>query len=201
MELFYTNLNTLPIDLILEILSYLPTSSLIALKLVDRRLFLNTPLPLRGWIKRASACEKAAVRRYLHERQDLITGRRKCIVCNIVAPLHRFSSDVPICRWHDSWFRSGLTPLCLEPSLRKILQSLSESTSHPFWITIPRAYCAHTRDILGWHVAELKCVCTSCGVFPVQCFVRVSPRREGPLVCDLTKDGHFMSEEHHIKSA
>ena len=195
------NLDNLPLELILEILAYLPTSSLIALKLVNRRLFCNTISPPQGWIKQASSCEKTAVRRYLNERKDLITGRRKCVVCNIVAPLSRFSGDSPICRWHDAWFRSALPPMYLDSSLKEGLHYLAASITNPVWITVPRMYCAHTRDIIGWHVMECKCDCKSCGCFPVQCFVRVSPRLDGPGHCESTKDGHFMSEEHRIQSS
>ena len=63
------------------------------------------------------------------------------------------------------------------------------------WVAIDRVYCAHTRDIVGWHVADCECTCESCGHFPVKCYVRVSGKLGNPKYAELAEDKRTVSEE------
>jgi len=185
----------LPPEILHMIVSYLPTSSLIAVKLTSKRLYLDTVSPPVGWLKTASICERKAARRYIHERRDGLEGRRQCTTCNLVTSKDRFPIDPPICKWHEQWFLSTTIPTFLEPGLKARLVRLARRTKSSEWIAIDRTYCAHSRDIIGWHVSDCECNCTSCGHFPVKCYVRITGKLGSPRYAELSEDRFSVSEE------
>jgi hypothetical protein len=188
-------LTMLPAEILHMIVSYLPTSSLIAVKLTNKRLYRDTISPSPGWPKAASTCEKKAVRRYINERKDLISGRRQCTTCNLITSTDRFPCDAPICKWHEQWFVSTTIPSFLETGLKARLVQLSNRTEEPKYIAIDRMYCAHNRDIVGWHVMDCECECDSCGHYSVKCYVRITRKLGNPRYAELSEDRSSVSEE------
>lgn len=194
------NLASLPPELLLEVVSYLPISSLIALKLVNKHLLLTTPTPPQNWNEIASDCEKTAAYRALTERKELDGGRRKCVHCGILAPLRRFSGNAPLCHWHQARFMSTSVPSHLESSLKIRLLVLARQLQEPVWVRVARTYCVHEREIVKWHVGKCGCGCNSCGHFPVPCLVRLWNHLDAPQLSELTRDGQNINEEHWVPS-
>lgn len=189
-------ISDLPLELLLEISSYLTPSSLIALKLASKQFYATTPAPLGAWYKIATDCEKAATHRTIQERTELIGGRRKCIMCGILAPVRRFSGDAPICKWHQARFMSSSMPEYLENPIKIQLLLMTRQAEDAVWIPVTRYYCAHEREVIGWHISTCTCACNSCGLHKVTCLVRVSPKMDTPQMSTPTDDGQFVSEEH-----
>lgn len=207
----------LPPELLLEIVSYLSSSSLISLKLVNRHLFSTTPSPPREWFKVATDCQRTAWQRAVSERIERKGGRRKCIHCGILAQLRRFPGDAPLCKcskgrpgefekhadgdssghWHQARFMSSTIPQHLESSLRIRLLVLRREKEQPVWVRIRRTYCAHEREVVGWHIGRCGCKCDSCGHFEVECLVRIWSHLDAPNISELTRDDH-VSEEHWV---
>ncbi|KXT17493.1 hypothetical protein AC579_3211 [Pseudocercospora musae] len=124
-------LTDLPPELLLEIVAYLSTSSLISLKLANRHLFSTTPSPSQDWFKAASDCEKTAWERAVNERKERTGGRRKCVHCGILAQLPRFPSTAPLCHWHQARFMSSTIPKFVESSLKIRLLVLAREKQEP----------------------------------------------------------------------
>lgn len=196
------NITTLPLELLWEIASYLPVSSHIALKLTNRALLLNIPAPPEDWHKATSRCERKAHRRYVNERQDLGANRRRCVNCDLVTYASRFPSSAPLCKWHEPRFMSNSIPDHLDAETKSSLKEISNLSNGPSWFAFARTYCAHNREVVGWHEADCNCECDSCGHFPVPCFVRVPSKRDTRQwrSSKLTEDGLAVNEEHWIDS-
>lgn len=197
-----TNLTTLPLELLWEVTSYLPESSRIALKLSNKTLLLTIPNPPRDWECNASRCERKARRRYVNEGQEIAAGRRRCVNCDLVTYADRFPTSAPLCKWHEPRFMSNSIPANLEPGIKTSLQEVARERNGPTWIAFDRMYCAHSREVVGWHEAECNCECDSCGHFPVPCFVRVPCKRDTRhwRSSKLTEDGLSVDEEHWLDS-
>ncbi|KXS98843.1 hypothetical protein AC578_10846 [Pseudocercospora eumusae] len=191
-------LTDLPPELLLEIVTYLSTSSLISLKLASRHLFSTTPSPSQDWFKAASDCEKTAWERAVNERKERAGGRRKCVHCGILAQLRRFPSNAPLCHWHQARFMSSTVPKFVDSSLKIRLLVLAREKQEPVWVRIRRTYCVHARAIVGWHIGSCGCGCNSCGHFEVACLIRIWSHLDAPNISELTRDGWYVSEEHWI---
>ncbi|SMQ48913.1 unnamed protein product [Zymoseptoria tritici ST99CH_3D7] len=192
------NLDSLPLELLWNICSTLPTSSLIALKLVNKRLFWGTPNPPLDWLKDASYCERQANRRYINERRNLESGRRKCINCNLVTQTDRFAHPAPLCKWHAPRFMSNSVPRYLDDAIKERLSKMADNTPEPAWVLLARTYCGHDREVLGWHAPDLACSCDSCGHWEVPCYVRLPSKSSTAhwRCSNISPDGRFVDEEH-----
>lgn len=194
-----STINKLPPELLLHIISFLPYSSLVSLKLSSKRLFQWTPDPIAERPNTITDCEKTALQRYTSERKEEAGGRRKCIHCGILAPIRRFSGIAPLCHWHEARFMSTSIPKHLESSTSTQLLLQTRERDEAAWFAVETImYCAHMRTAIGWHVRDCKCKCESCGHHPIRCLVRVSPTTDIPQLMEPTRDGQFVSEEHWV---
>lgn len=194
--MYRVGLADLPPELLLEVISYLPASSLISFKLSSKQVYLSTPDPPANWLKTATDCQRIAAYRATRERKEFLGGRRRCVHCGIVAPVRRFIGDAPLCKWHQARFMSSSIPQHMESSLKIRLLLLTREKEEAVWIPIRRIYCAHERETIGWHMSKCSCNCDSCGHFEVECLVRLSPSMDTPQVSEPTTDGKSVSEEH-----
>lgn len=165
-------LHSLPTEIIQQIASYVPVSTLVSLKLTSRRLLLQLPTPPRGYTKTASSCEIKAIRRYIGERAEAAGGRRKCILCDGLMPIAFFRDPgLPVCKWHDEWFIKSVASLSAIacPDLR-----FSRVVSGD--LDIDRVLCGHCKMIRGWDAECCNCKatgdCESCGIWAVSCHLR-----------------------------
>lgn len=197
-----TNITSLPLELLWEITSYLPVSGQIALKLSNKTLLLTVPTPPPDWDQDASRCEKKAHRRYVNEGRETAAGRRRCINCDLVTYAGRFPTSAPLCKWHEPRFMSNSVPGNLDPEIKASLDKFAGENKSPSWIAFERMYCIHNREVIGWHEADCKCNCDSCGHFPVPCFVRLPSKRDTRhwRSSKLTEDGLAVDEEHWVDS-
>ena len=100
-------------------------------------------------------------------------GKRLCVICGQCADMSRFRWDsAPICKWHDGWFMKRSIPDVLEPALQQKLHNLPPDLE--CWVSIPRRYCAHARNITDWDVRGVVCACEFCGHYEVTCYVRIA---------------------------
>jgi hypothetical protein len=163
-------MTALPIELIQKIANQVPVSGLISLKLVAKVLYFGLTSPPSGYLETASDCEKRAVRRYVTEREHILGGRRKCIICDGLMPLDMYRSwTEPVCRWHLGWFERA-----------HVIKETSATDSVETTIT-PRtmvAFCGHCKEIQGFGLDRCACgsedVCESCGRWGVECRVKVA---------------------------
>lgn len=189
-------LTDLPPELLLEVISHLPISSLISFKLACKQAWFTAPTPPPNWLKTATDCQRIATYRATRERKELLGGRRRCVHCGILAPSRRFPGAAPLCKWHQARFMSSCIPEHMESSLKIRLLLLTREKDEAAWIAVKRMYCAHERETIGWHVTECSCNCDSCGHFEVECLVRISPRMDTPQVAEPTAEGTHVTEEH-----
>lgn len=197
-----SRITSLPLELLWEVASYLPVSGHIALKLSCRSLLLSIPEPPRDWNKNASRCERKAHRRHINEARDLADGKRRCVNCDLVTYSGRFPTSAPLCKWHEPRFMSNSIPGNLDTGIRANLKDVARASTGPSWVALERLYCAHSREIIGWHEADCNCDCDSCGHFPVPCFVRIPSKRDTRYwrSSKLSEDGLSVHEEHWIDS-
>lgn len=165
-------LDALPNEIAQLIADFLPTSSLIAMKLTNRQIFLQLPSPTSSCGRYAPRCEMKSIRRYLSERKHTLGGRRKCILCDGLMPVAFFHhAGKPICKWHDGWFS------------KRISSNGDPSTADMAWSkqmghgkAVLRVLCAHCKIVRGWDAANCACEadggCDNCGVWLVDCYFR-----------------------------
>jgi hypothetical protein len=170
------NFTALPVELPQQIVTHVPISALVALKLTSKQLFFQLPAPPQGYINTASECEKRAVRRYIAERQHCSEGRRKCILCDGVMPEESYRGRVePVCKWHEGWFERILS-----------VRALSSERNGGFTSRhiIRRILCGHCKQIREWDVGRCSCEssggCDSCGSWEIECHLTMAG-------CDPTK--------------
>lgn len=144
--MFDASLVHLPLELLFEIASYLPASSLASLKLSSRGLFCCLKEPPSDWLDNARDCDFRAGHRFLHERKDLEQGQRWCLLCRVYQKSYRFRGDPPICSHHQARFLSSEIPPFLEEPLKRRLESLKKAAAHAYWIGFKRTFCAHKRE-------------------------------------------------------
>lgn len=185
-------LTDLPPELLLEIVSYLPASALISLKISSKQLWFTAPSPPTDWLKTATDCQRTAAYRATRERKELLGGRRRCVHCGIVAPTRRFHGAAPLCKWHQARFMSNSIPEHVESSLKIRLLLMTREREDAVWISIRRTYCAHARETLGWHIgSKCDCHCDSCkyskvgGILFARCLIELALHRRPGL-----KDRH-----------
>lgn len=165
-----TSIAALPTELIHQIATLVPISGLIALKLTARRLFFQLPSPPSGYIKKASECEKRAIRRFVAERYDTSGGRRKCILCEGLMPADFYGGRAePVCKWHHGWFERVLVAKGLPSGYFDDVEARERRV---------RTLCGHCKQIRGWDVDKCACEsggdgCESCGSWQVVCRVRL----------------------------
>jgi hypothetical protein len=159
------NLAALPVELVQQIVTHVPTSALVALKLTSKQLFFQLPAPPQSYINTASECEKRAVRRYVAERRHGSESRRKCILCDGVMPEKSYRGRAePVCKWHEGWFERI-------PNVRALASERNGGfTSRQI---IQRILCGHCKQVRGWDVERCSCEssggCDSCGSWEVEC--------------------------------
>ena len=146
LAMFEPSLVHLPLELLFEIASYLPASSLASLKLSSRGLFCCLKDPPSDWLDNARDCDFRAGHRFLHERKDLEQGQRWCLLCRVYQKSYRFRGDSPICSHHQARFLSSEIPQYLEEPLKRRLESLKKAAAHAYWIAFERTFCAHRRE-------------------------------------------------------
>lgn len=171
---------TLPFELILHISTYLQPSSHLALHLTSRILHHILPYQACKESRSRSTCEHIALARVQEEYQLLKGKKRRCIICSAVQSLDFFRGPSPICKWHDGWLMSPMIPEFLDPFPMNQIERQPDAVP-PFWMAIPRKYCMHCREVLGWHLRDCACRCDSCGDLEVECYVRVSSSDNRPI--------------------
>lgn len=172
------SLEALPTELLFLVTNHLPNSALLSLRLSSKHLYLRLPSLPSIHSKSHSHCESQALNRVITERALLALNQRRCILCNGVQSTDFFIGSTPICQWHKGWFLYRCIPAEILPAIQAELQEESKIWGDPErqkWIAVKRMYCAHERNILGWHVGECCCGCDSCGWWQVTCYIRVSP--------------------------
>lgn len=168
-----SSLFDLPSELLLEVLHYLLPPAQLSLQHVCHWLYERTPSMSAPAAIQNSPCERNALFRANEENALLRSGKRRCIVCRQLALFSRFRWDkTPICKWHDGWFFKRGIPDALEPELQRRLRALLSDLD--CWVSFPRWYCAHSKDVINWDVGDCRCGCEICGHFDVTCFVRIS---------------------------
>jgi hypothetical protein len=162
-------MTVLPIELVQKIADRVAVSSLISLKLVARVFYIGLSSPPSGYLETASDCEKRAVRRYVTEREHVLGGRRKCIICNGLMPLDMYCGRTePVCRWHSGWSQRAHV-------IKEMLATDSVEMTVP-----PRAtmvLCGHCKGVQSCGLDRCACQsgdpCESCGSWEVECRVGV----------------------------
>lgn len=189
-------LKTLPHELFLDILDYLPASAHISLKLVNKR--FNSLIPKatsRHW-KAISRCERYAICRFLNEPRFRRDGVRQCVICCGIYPNNDayLRGFAPICTWHTGMFESLSKPKYLEPPIKRRLKS-AKRLDH-FWVVLKRDFCIHNRAIQNWKepAHSRKCSCDHCGHFAVDCLIRVSTSKDEPNSWEISKDERWVIE-------
>lgn len=204
LEAKLSKMDNLPVELLLDLLQYLPTSSLIALKLSTKKLYLGTPSPPSGWQRTASPCEKRAAWRYTCERKDAEYDRKRCVLCGAYAYEDGLLGETPICKTHQGRFMKTTFPPYLETSLKIRLERLSKDRLDTIWVSFNRRLCVHRKLVEHWDdtTRTCDCQCDSCGHWPVQCYVRIAglfPHFDDdskPVNFEMSEDGRHMIEEH-----
>ena len=182
-----SNLDMLPPELLLEMAQHISPSTRESLRLASEHLQNRLPGVPRSYFKTAPRCEQIAWSRFLNEGGSTGLGKRQCILCHAVLSRDFFRGDVSICKWHDGWFMSTSLPSFLDEATKKRL--LEVQSRHPVkWIAFERQYCAHQKQIIGWHINKCCCNCNSCGHFEVICYVRVSGENDPPKSWELAQD-------------
>jgi len=181
---------SLPPELVLEIAAYLPTSALISLKLANKYIGSVVSSPPNHRFRDLSPCEKNSIRRYINERANLRTGRRRCLLCNTLQELRFFRDDSPVCTGEEGRFMtissSSSSPPPpppgseLESYMRKQIEDLTVAgkakRDDVFWFAVPQRLCLHTGVITGRarQTTLCECHCDSCAHVEVSCYVRVA---------------------------
>ena len=171
----------LPVELLQLIHTYLPLPSRLSLRHVCRDLYNALPTlqpPTHAPATTMSlTCEQKALRRNNEEAELLRRGQKQCITCGTPEDLQYFRwPDVAICAEHDGFFTATAMPAGLEPALQDRLRNFQRANPGvECWVAIPRTYCVHDKDVLGWHVQSCTCRggCQVCGLARVTCFARV----------------------------
>jgi hypothetical protein len=120
--------------------------------------------------------------------------------CDLVTYACRFPSSAPLCKWHEPRFMSNSIPGNLDSETKVTLQENSRQRKDPSWVAFERMYCAHNREVVGWHEGACNCECDSCGHFLVPCFVRIPSKRDTRQwrSSKLSEDGLTVNEEHWV---
>ena len=195
------NIGALPFELHLQIISYLPASAHIALRLTSRALYLTTPFPQNQDLKKLELCERLALARCVNERQDLAEGKRWCAVCRTLQPRTFFhEAATPVCNWHEGWRMRVAPPRRMENSLARQLHNLASSLPDARWVAVQRSLCVGCLAIWGWDVpGRCRCHCQTCGVYPITCYVRLSPKQNPPRAWEWPRQvagAGYVLEEH-----
>lgn len=192
---------TLPFELILQISTYLQPSSHLALHLTSRILHQILPYPDCEESLSRSTCEYIAFSRVWEDHQLWKGGQRRCIICSAIQSLDFFRGQSPICKWHDGWLMSSVIPEFFDPFPMNKTERQPDAVP-PYWVAIPRKYCMHCREVLGWHLRDCACRCDSCGDLEVDCYVRVSSSGNRPIswrLEDIPGRPSHVVEQHSLK--
>jgi hypothetical protein len=187
-------LETLPPEILLEVLAYLGPSSLISLSLVSKQ--LNCLLPtklLRRPVE--SLCEKSAISRFLFEVKLRKNGLRQCLLCHgfFLDNETWFLGAAPVCTWHTARFESPVIPRHIDQQTRNRL--VARNRPETCWVALNREVCFHCLGIKEWNEPSLDCSrCRDCGRFDVTCLVRVSRVDDPPKSWERSQDGKWMVE-------
>ena len=152
----------LPIELLLEVASYLPVSASISMKLVNKSLYLAITIARDYDLYKLSPCDRNAARRAINERKHLLAGRKWCLICKTPQPLHRFPQSVAICSFHQRRFKRGLVPCRVDDQLRSVLIGVGETCYSVHSIGKPRVLCMHCHTLQWRDEKGCWCVCDCC---------------------------------------
>jgi hypothetical protein len=183
-------LATLPPELLLQIATYLPTSAVISLKLTNKTLYHAMPIPANYNLLQLPQCERDAVRRAIHERKELQSGRKRCLFCNTLQPLSRFANiSKPICSLHDKRFLKYMLPARVDEKTRARVSRIVGLTDRIHWLEVPRTFCTHCQAIVEWEIEDCWCRCQSCSRVPVNVVVRTADGKSQLKSAQLLKPG------------
>lgn len=168
-----SSLGELPVELFLEIASYLSKSSLLSLRLAnnDFRKLLQHIWQRSSRQSTLSLCERVAIDRYTFEENDTKRGRRKCVICGTHGLTTQFKHTVPICNAHQGRFTRW--HVAKKRPTWNLAQYERDAAKEAVWITVQRPFCVHEQKVVGWDVELCRCECDDCGHFVVDCRVRV----------------------------
>ena len=187
------SLDSLPPELLFEIIDYLQSSARLSLTLVSKHFQSWIPTESKTLLKDRSRCEAIAVRRFLQESQNRRSRKRRCVVCRGLYPEDFFRRTAPICNWHDGWFMATTLSRHVEKSVMDRLEKVNPRKT--CWFALEREFCVHKREIVGWSVPDCRCNCDSCGHFEVTCYVRRSSQSNRPARWELSENGLGVVEE------
>lgn len=162
------SIKDLPSELLYHIVSYLPVSANIALKLTNKELAGHTPPNLDLCSHDLPRCAKIVIFDYFQEskelRQELRNQRRRCVVCRNWFLLDRFEKDSFICKDHKDWGLSNSTA------------STREISTEARWLARPAILCLHCKSIESEPFRSCRCrndPCEDCWSRPTWTFDRV----------------------------
>ena len=196
------DLTGLPVELLLEIATYLPVSALISLKLAHRQLLRTIPVPAEYDLHKLAQCEKHAVRRAINEQKYRESGRRWCLICKTLQPLRSFLGDAAICDWHEARFMRVGIPRGLSCSTKKRLLEFGEALRQARWVRIKRNLCVHCHTVQAWDARGCYCSCPSCSYVEVECLVRLSRKADTPSRFERASGNkQLVAEEFHSSTS
>ncbi|EMC99200.1 hypothetical protein BAUCODRAFT_22469 [Baudoinia panamericana UAMH 10762] len=160
----------LPPELLHQIISHLPLSAAIALKLVNKALFRAVRLPSdtlsRDSRYKLPYCEQDAIRRNINEYWVMKSCRRRCAVCDSVQHLRDFPESSAACHFHDERLTMGV-----EEHFSKPWDELL-ATAEGSMVVSKRPFCMHKRELVPQDASNCSCGCPSCAHPEVVCFSR-----------------------------
>lgn len=163
-------MTTLPTEIVQRIASHVPVSSSISLKLAARVFYFALSSPPSGYLNIASDCEKRAVRRYVTERIHMLSGRRKCIICEGLMPLGMYHNRIePVCKWHLRRFERDHD--VEESAVTRDMEAMVAARA-------TRTLCGHCKNIRSSRLGRCACDaghrCESCGIWETESRVKVA---------------------------
>lgn len=193
-------LDDLPLDVLLEIFDYVPTSTMVSLTLVKKRFnWLFTRKKYLRHLHRTpggmSLCEAAEVARSHGELRLKRAALRRCRLCRGDFPDDEvwFEGLAPFCRNHEGLFESPEIPEFIDEKTRQRLKA--QARSGTCWVALKREFCCHQRRVKGWaKPIEPCCECDHCGHYDVTCIVRISRKDDVPISWERSKDGKWIVE-------
>ena len=194
-----TTLDTLPPELLLELLDYLAPSSHVSLTLVSKRIHSILPkckLPPRPV---GRGCQEVTIDRSLQEPELRRSEKRRCLVCGGIFDKNYFHGIAPVCKWHDGHFELPEIPRYIERPVKDRLMArtrlIASNGLGPCWVALERDVCFHGLQVMRWDALNSPCCeCMNCGHFRVRCLVRVSCKIDPPRSWSVSKDGKWMFE-------
>ncbi|KAF2768041.1 hypothetical protein EJ03DRAFT_135039 [Teratosphaeria nubilosa] len=167
-------LSALPLELILEIASYLPIAAIISAKLVNRTLYNAMPTPTKQELFGLQPCARRAVRRAVCERKELESGFKQCVACDTLQSIRHFwNASLPVCSFHEKRFLRLEAPDSMNYDTLARISAVSNMSHKPSWLQLSRTFCGHCQVIIGWEMEHCGCRCDCCPKVEVQVFLRV----------------------------